>query len=285
MSTVENIQVSIVTVCYNAEKVIEKTIQSVLSQTYTNFEYIIKDGGSNDATNDIINKYAVKFKERNIQFVHMSCKDSGIYDAMNQATAIAAGKYINYMNADDTFYDSHVLERIFKECYHSEDILYGDSVCEYEFVRGKKEYTLWHGQDEDFKRMPFSHQACFFKNALIKDYLYDIHYKSAADYNALARAKSEGKKFAYIKTIVSLCTMDGVSNVNIKQSYLETIEIKKKWGLVEFAERYEKISITIMQVKQWILRCVPRRITGHLLRWQVKRSNTHIYSTLEEIKG
>lgn len=277
-------KVSVITICFNAEKVIEKTMKSVLAQTYTDFEYIIKDGGSTDGTNQIIQRYEEKFRKRGIPFRHIVEKDRGIYDAMNQATDAAAGRWLNYMNADDIFWDDTVLEQIFDNREYSGDILYGDSVCEYEFVKGKKEYTLWKGQHQDFSMMPFCHQACFFRDDLIKEYHYDLSYRSAADFHVLLRAKVEGKRLEPVGQIVSLCTMDGVSNVEIKTSFLETVKIKERLMQEEFLPGNLRFSLFAMGVKQWILKHLPYAFVGRLLRFQVRRKGQKIYQSISEIK-
>ena len=90
-------KVTVVTVCYNAVKEIEKTIQSVIGQTYDNVEYIIVDGGSTDGTLDIIRKYSSRITR------WVSEPDKGIFDAMNKSARMATGEYINFMNAGDLF--------------------------------------------------------------------------------------------------------------------------------------------------------------------------------------
>lgn len=279
-----DIMVSVITVCFNAEAVIEKTMKSVLEQTYTSFEYIIKDGCSTDRTNSIIKEYEKKFQEKGIPFQHIIQSDKGIYDAMNQATEAAKGRWLNYMNADDIFWSNSVLEDIFEQEEYSEDILYGDSVCQYEFVKNHKEYTLWNGQHQDFSAMPFSHQACFLRDDLIKKYHYNLSYRSAADFDVLMRAKAENKQFRNVGHIVSICTMDGVSNVDIKTSFAETVHIKKTLQQQEFLQKNIRFAMFAMGVKQWILKHLSYAFVGRLLRFQISRNGKRIYQSVEEIK-
>ena len=95
MSEENNIMISVITVSYNAVTSIEETIQSVINQTYSNIEYIIIDGKSNDGTTDIIKKYSDKIS------YWCSEPDKGIYDAMNKGVKLAHGQWIAFMNAGD----------------------------------------------------------------------------------------------------------------------------------------------------------------------------------------
>jgi Glycosyltransferases involved in cell wall biogenesis len=90
---------SIITVTYNAEKVIEKTIQSIVGQTYKNYEYIIIDGASKDSTLAIIDKYRDNVNKL------ISEPDKGLYDAMNKGIAAASGDYLCFLNAGDIFHE------------------------------------------------------------------------------------------------------------------------------------------------------------------------------------
>ncbi len=117
-------KISIVTVCYNAERNIEKTILSVINQTYDNIEYIVIDGGSNDGTLSVINKYASKIDKV------ISEPDKGIYDAMNKGITLAKGDWINFMNAGDSYVDSCVLKLVSDNINSNCDMIYGDIILE-----------------------------------------------------------------------------------------------------------------------------------------------------------
>ena len=121
-------KVSVITVCFNAEKTIRDTIESVLSQSFTDFEYIIVDGKSKDNTNGIIAGFDDAFSAKGIEYKHVSEPDNGIYDAMNKGAGLASGEWIIFMNADDRFSDPEVLKDIFGDCdYSGYDVVYGDS--------------------------------------------------------------------------------------------------------------------------------------------------------------
>ena len=98
---------SIITVCYNSVKTIEDTIQSVISQTYSNIEYIIIDGKSSDNTLDIVNKYKTHIAKI------VSEQDNGLYDAINKGIDLATGEIIAILNSDDIYEDNLVIENIF----------------------------------------------------------------------------------------------------------------------------------------------------------------------------
>lgn len=110
---------SIITVTYNAAKVLEDTIQSIVTQTYKNLEYIIVDGGSTDETLDIIHKY-----QEHITTV-ISEPDQGLYDAMNKGIKLATGDYLCFLNAGDGLHEDDTLlqwyipsmEQPCQECY------------------------------------------------------------------------------------------------------------------------------------------------------------------------
>lgn len=110
-------KVSVITVVYNDAKHIAQTIESVLSQTYPNIEYIIIDGNSSDGTKEIIQNYIDKkpsyFNHSISNFI--SEKDEGIYDAMNKGVDLATGEWCNFMNSGDRFYQNTTIQECFKE--------------------------------------------------------------------------------------------------------------------------------------------------------------------------
>lgn len=198
-------KVSVITVCYNAEFGIEKTILSVLNQTYSDIEYIIIDGASTDGTIDIIHKYADK-----ISYL-VSEPDGGIYDAMNKGIKIATGEWINFLNAGDTFYYSTSIENAFSHDVLPEiDVLYGYQVHNYEygkFVRKRLPLTFFNSG------MPFGHESSFVRAEVMKRIGFDTNFRIAADYNFFFKLYVSGNKFQPVDAIVTdFESMEGVSS-------------------------------------------------------------------------
>ena len=111
-------KVSIITVCYNSEKTIKETIESVLDQNYSNLEYIVIDGQSNDTTNEIIKEY-----KDSISY-YLSEPDGGIYDAMNKGIAAATGDLIGILNSDDVYVNNQVISKVVDSIGNNDCLLY-----------------------------------------------------------------------------------------------------------------------------------------------------------------
>lgn len=163
-----NNTISIITICFNAEQYIEKTMYSVLEQTYDDLEYIIIDGASVDKTLAIIDRVKNKFIKANIKII--SEPDNGIYDAMNKGIKKATGEWINIMNAGDSFTDKYVLEKIFnKNIPRNISVLYSDNYMYFE--NGSK--ILIHNKLDE-PPYCFCHQAVVYRRSLHFEHGYYI---------------------------------------------------------------------------------------------------------------
>ena len=211
-------KISVVTVCYNAVNDIEKTILSVINQTYPNIEYLIIDGGSKDGTMDIVNKYKDKID------VIVSEPDKGIYDAMNKGIGRATGEWINFMNAGDYFYTDSVLDSIkFASISDNVNVIYGDIFLKKSNVVKKAENlrVISH-------MMPFCHQASFARLSLVH---FDVSLKIAADYELFYDMYyKEGKdSFEYVSEVISVFEENnGISSKAIKELQNETLAVMSK---------------------------------------------------------
>lgn len=216
------VKVSVVTVCFNAFALIEKTILSVVNQTYANVEYIIVDGGSTDGTIDVINKYNDRITKL------ISEPDKGIYDAMNKGIKMASGQWISFMNAGDSFYDNHTLSLVFSRIIDT-DVIYGDvrvinSFGEYNLAAQPLD-TMSHGE------INFCHQSSFVKTDIMKSYLFDTKYRVCADYDFFYKIWKEGRCFYHIPQILSVYDISGGSFAikhysRAKKEQLQVVGIK-----------------------------------------------------------
>jgi glycosyltransferase involved in cell wall biosynthesis len=195
--------ISIITVTYNCEETIEKTILSIVNQDYNNKELIIIDGSSTDKTLSIINKYIHKVK----LFVE---KDSGIYDAMNKGISKANGDWVIFMNSGDNFFSNFTLSQIAKCFFTDKFVIAGSSLYKY-----PSKYQIHEPIRFRNGVMPASHQSIFIKKDIIKKYLFNINYKVAADYDQLFRIYLKYPNcFLYINDIISIVDGIGFSTIN-----------------------------------------------------------------------
>lgn len=196
-------KLSIITVNFNDAKGLERTIESVISQSYHNFEFIVIDGGSSDGSLDIIKKY-----ERHIDY-WVSEHDGGIYQGMNKGLRQAKGDYINFMNSGDSFYSSDVLEKIFSLGIET-DIITGTHIGSPHPNIGKNGVTMY-----DLCTGAIDHQASFIKREVALRHPYDEKYKIVSDWKFFIEALIiDNCSFFYTDTIVVNVDMSGISNSN-----------------------------------------------------------------------
>ena len=207
--------ITIVTVSLNAVNEIEKTILSVLNQTYTDIEYIVIDGGSTDGTKDIIHKYQHRIAH------YISEPDRGIYDAMNKGVDLATGKWINFMNAGDCFASETVVAEMMIEGDTNCDVLFGNTIL----IRDNYQ-VISKGQlnAEDFPKL--GHQSVFIRTGLMKKSRFDLKYKISADFDFLYRIFKAGYIFYYKDVNVVLYDMTGLSATHRALLYREHCSIR-----------------------------------------------------------
>lgn len=213
---------TIITICLNNEAEIESTIASVLAQSCTDYEYLIKDGGSRDKTVRIAESFALAFADEGIPFRIISRPDSGVYDAMNQAICEAQGEWVVLMNAGDRFANGTVLEHVVNSgCLEHADIVYGDRI-----LRDGELYRYQAAGELEKIRysLPFGHQSSFTNRSLFLNRLYSTRYRICSDHAFYLQMYLEGKKFKYLPEAVAIFEINGIS-ANWKEALTETIHI------------------------------------------------------------
>ncbi|ELP5730583.1 glycosyltransferase [Vibrio vulnificus] len=220
--------ISVVTVCYNAEKTIRDTLESIKSQKKSDIQYIVVDGGSNDDTLEILGEYS------DIIDILLSEKDKGIYDAMNKGIALASGRYISFLNADD-FYGEGALERVATELTASSDtdamlvdcIFLNESGSESLFKMSLDKPRLHY-------QIPFMHPSAFISRRFLSvDNNFDVKYKLAADCDFLQRFLKFNPKISVCNAKVFMRT-GGASDTGFFKSRIEyfNISIKNGYGYI-----------------------------------------------------
>jgi len=199
-------KVTIVTVTRNDVENLRNTIDSVLSQTYENREYIVIDGGSTDGTCELLRKY-----EHGID-VWLSEPDEGIFHAMNKGAERATGDWILFLNSGDLFFNNRVLSDCFSETIPASiDAVYGNTVYSYG-EKGYREYREAGELCHFWKGLMTCHQSFFIKRKVLERRKFDLRYKVAADFCSLYGLYMNGGLFLHIPVYVSLVDTTGISN-------------------------------------------------------------------------
>ena len=229
---------SIITVTYNAASVIVPTLESVREQTYSNYEYILVDGGSKDDTVAIA-------KASGIEFAHIiSERDKGIYDAMNKGIALATGDYLCFLNAGDAFYAPDTLQTIADAIADEKelpDVLYGETAEVDEnrnFVRMRRLQAPERLDWCSFRNgMLVCHQAFYARRDIAP--MYDLKYRLSADVDWCIKVMKRSKKMVNVNATVVNYLQNGISLQYHRKSLMERFNIMSKhYGLLPTVGRH-----------------------------------------------
>lgn len=225
---------SIITVCYNSSDVLPDTLNSLLAQTWSQFEYVAVDGASTDGTVDLLAENQICFEEKGIPFHFISEPDKGIYDAMNKGVSMAAGKWLLFLNAGDLLASSDVLEKVFSVPARGQ-VIYGDTLCVYQgqqklYPALPLEHLRWE--------MAFCHQSVFVERRLLAEQPYDISYRVCADHHFFLSMYLKGIAFDYRPFPVSIYEISGYSDRNKLLSHKEKLRMQKEFGIFRPSPRW-----------------------------------------------
>ncbi|KAA6338123.1 putative glycosyltransferase [termite gut metagenome] len=218
---------SIITVTYNAQKVLENTIRSVITQTYCNIEYIVIDGASEDGTVSLIEKYR--------PYIHIlvSEPDGGLYEAMNKGIAYATGDYLCFLNAGDGFHTEDTLQQMVRSIStigYLPDVLYGETALvdkKRNFLRMRRLFAPEELTWKSFKQgMLVCHQAFFAKRSLIEP--YDLRYRFSADFDWCIRMMKKSQQIYNTRLILIDYSDEGMTTQNRKASLKERFHVMAK---------------------------------------------------------
>ncbi len=213
-------KLSVITIVYNNAKDIERTMLSVLNQSYKNIEYLVIDGASTDGTLQIIKKYENRLAKL------ISEKDKGIYDAMNKGLAQATGDYVLFMNSGDEIYELDTVQKIFAtspnaDIYYGETEMYDENWNSLGQRRHQAPETFtWRS----FKYgMSISHQAIYMKRSLTEP--YDLRYKYSSDIDWIIKIAKKASSIVNTHLYVAKYLVGGMSKQKHRESLKERFKI------------------------------------------------------------
>jgi len=214
-----NASVTVITVSYNAKDSIENTIASVIAQKNIVPEFIVIDGGSDDGTTSVIERYQSRIDN------WVSEPDLGTYDAMNKGVLLASREWVIFMNSGDVFANDHILGKAMKHTAQA-DLIYGSSAYE---VGGVKQTISSRPISEIWKGMPFSHQALIVKRELLAAHPFEIRLNIAADYEFIAAMYKGGRRFVDCGELIAVMDATGVSRERRLETYAEWAAVAKQY--------------------------------------------------------
>lgn len=207
-------KLSIITINYNDKEGLQKTIQSVVSQTWQDFEYIVIDGDSSDGSKDVLHAYS------SFLSYSVSEPDSGIYNAMNKGIKISTGDYLMFLNSGDSLIDNTILEKLNTELNGQYDIYYGDILQ----IDGIKQEIRTFPKKLNFAffyEQNISHQASFIKAKLFKDiFLYNENFRIVSDWEFFTYAICK-REASYKHLDCVIVTYDGNGISANSENHLE----------------------------------------------------------------
>ena len=239
---------SIITVTYNAGAVLEDTIQSVITQTNRNVQYIIVDGGSKDHTLDIINRYR--------EHIHtlVSEPDKGLYDAMNKGIRLATGDYLCFLNAGDELHEDDTLQLMVHSITGTElpDVLYGETAIvdeEGHFLRMRRLSAPENLNWKSFKDgMLVCHQAFFPRRELAEP--YDLRYRFSADFDWCIRIMKKSHTLHNTHLTLIDYLNEGMTTRNHRASLHERFRIMcRHYGYLSTLARHAWFALRLLLKK------------------------------------
>lgn len=230
--------ITIVTVTYNAEPTIERTLQSVEEQTYPRIEHLLIDGCSTDHTLSHIQRYVERNGERKHTIRVVREPDNGLYDAMNKGIALASGDYLVFLNAGDRLHEPTTITQLAEKSGWQRDranyaVIYGETDLvdeEGHFLRHRRLQAPERLTSKSFLQgMLICHQSFYVRTDIARTELYDLRYRYSADYDWCIRVmrRAERRRLRFLNThlILTDYLSEGLTTKNHRKSLLERLRL------------------------------------------------------------
>lgn len=231
-------KVSIITITYNSAVTLKETIESVVNQTYSDIEYIVVDGLSQDNTLSIVNNYKDKISKV------VSEKDKGLYDALNKGINLATGDLVGILHSDDFYTHPQVIEHVVKALQEDNadavyaDLYYVDRNDTSKIFRKWKSGHYKHGMF--YKGWMPPHPTFFAKKSCYQKFgMFNLNFKSAADYELLLRLIHKHQiKLAYLPEFIIKMRVGGKSNQSFSNRLKANQEDRKAWKVNDLKPKF-----------------------------------------------
>jgi glycosyltransferase involved in cell wall biosynthesis len=248
-------KISVVTIAFNDLSGLRQTMESVLSQTYPNIEYIVIDGGSRDGSAELIKENAAKIA------YWISEPDQGTYAALNKGATRCTGEWVVFMNSGDDFANADIVQQVSSSLLDpSVSFVYGDKIVKYEsyevISKAGPVANLWMGSQ-------FSHQSVFIRNSVQKEHPYNLKNRISADFEFFFSSYAAGQRFVQLNLPVSRVSAGGISDrdrlENIAAFYRVVRSLRPAlsvhgYYLSMLVMQFVKLSLKRLLPEQWIHR-------------------------------
>ena len=237
---------SIITINFNNKPGLQKTVESIVNQTYNQFEYIIIDGGSIDGSTDIILQH-----KNNIHY-SVSEKDNGIFNAMNKGILASKGKYILFINSGDVLYEKSTLLECIPYLQHDKGFVYGNTF----FDKGGKRSFVNYPDKLSFSFFltdSLCHQSTFINRYLFKDSLYNEKAKIVSDWEFfIIKICKENNTYQHMNITVSVFDASGASSEQLHYNEKERLAVIEN-NFPAFVDDYQHIkALKLRRIKQLV---------------------------------
>ena len=235
-------KLSVITIVYNNVKDIERTMLSVLNQSYPHIEYIVIDGASKDGTQAVVEKYRSKLTH------FISEPDGGIYEAMNKGLALATGDYVLFMNSGDEIYAPETVKDVF-ETEDAADIYYGETEMyndKWESLGQRRHSAPEHFNWRSFEYgMSVGHQAIYIKRSITAP--YNLNYKYSSDIDWVIKAAKKASSIVNTHMYVAKYLVGGMSKKKHLASLKERFSIfTRYYGLIPNLVNHVLIALSLL---------------------------------------
>lgn len=249
-------KISIITPTYNSGNTIHGTIEALLGQTFSDFEYIVIDGVSKDNTLDKIKTYIPRFEAKGVVVRIISEPDKGVYDAMNKGIALAEGELVGITNSDD-WYENNALEVMWDK-FTNGKVNKANSMI-YGIERVWKDDRIFNVQRRGASFLSESvlpHSTFFVSKAVYDRFgAFDLSIRVLADYDFICRCASQGVDMEEVDVVISNFRLGGISS-SYFDFYSDFYKIKHKYGFIS-DKKYKELN-TLLKVKKMINKIVKR---------------------------